>query len=108
MNGIERATRFALSAVLGLAAMLTNEICQNIWFDINIYDRVDRVQNYGEFVAIMWLFIALAVAVFIWSLEGIFARFAHKEQEEDNQWLEEQLEADKLKNRFDPAFDDTW
>jgi hypothetical protein len=81
MNGIERLTRFALSAVLGMAAMLTKEITDTIWFDINVYDRVDRVQNYGQFVALTWVFVALAVAVFVWSFEGILARFTRQEPE---------------------------
>jgi hypothetical protein len=95
MNGIERGTRFALSAVLGMAAMLTNEIANNIWFDVKVYDRIDRVQNYGEFIALTWLFVALAVAVFVWSFEGILERFAKKEEEFDA-------------TNFTSQFDDTW
>jgi len=63
--------------------MLTNEICQNIWFDINIYDRVDRVQNYAQFVSLTWIFVGLSVVVFIWSFEAIFARFARKDEHEE-------------------------
>ena len=101
MNGIERATRFALSAVLGLAAMLTKEITDAIWFDINIYDRVDRVENYAQFVSLTWIFVGLSVVVFIWSFQGILARFARQEQE-TTEWLQEQVKADKNK------FNDTW
>ena len=78
-----------------MAAMLTNEICQNIWFDINIYDRVDRVQNYAQFVSLTWIFVGLSVVVFIWSLEAIFARFARKEEQ-----IEEAFDARN--------FSDTW
>ena len=102
MNTTERATRFALSGVLALAAMLTNEICQNIWFDINMYDRVDRVQNYAQFVSLTWIFVGLSVVVFIWSFEAIFARFARKDAEATEEWLQEQVEADAIK------FGDTW
>lgn len=78
-----------------MSAMLSNEITNNIWFDINIYDRIDRVPNYAQFVALTWVFIGLAVVVFIWSFEGILARFARKEEQEDQ--------------TFNAAnFDDTW
>jgi hypothetical protein len=101
MNGIERLTRFALSAVLGMAAMLTKEITDAMWFDINVYDRVDRVQNYAQFVSLTWIFVGLSVVAFIWSFEGILARFARQEQKTE-EWLEEQVEADQDK------FNDTW
>jgi hypothetical protein len=100
MNGIERVTRFALSAVLGMAAMLTKEITDAMWFEINVYDRVDRVQNYAQFVSLTWIFVGLSVIVFIWSFEGILARFARQEEKETQEWLQEQVEADK--------FNDTW
>jgi hypothetical protein len=101
MNGIERVTRFALSAVLGMAAMLTKEITDTMWFEINIYDRVELVQNYAQFVSLTWIFVGLSVVVFVWSFEGIFARFARQEQKTE-EWLEEQVEADQDK------FNDTW
>lgn len=92
---MERITRFALSAVLAMSAMLSNEITNNIWFDINVYHRMDRVPSYAQFVTLTWVFIGLAVVVFIWSFEGIFARFARKEEQEDQ--------------TFNAAnFDDTW
>ena len=103
-----RTTRISLTLALLLATLLTNNIVERIRFDIEIYGMESRLDEYARFSSFTWLLALLTVIAFIMSLEGIFARFARKEQEEDTQWLEEQLEADKLKNRFDPAFDDTW
>lgn len=79
---MERITRFALSGTFALVALLLDFIAKDIKFDIAVYDRVDRVENYAQFVGLTWLFIGLAVVVFIWSLENIFARFARKDEQE--------------------------
>ena len=74
MNTVERATRFALSGAFVLIAVLLDFIAKDVKFDIAIYDRVDRVDNYAQFVGLTWIFVAMALIAFIWALEAIFTR----------------------------------
>lgn len=74
MNPLERATRFGLSATLALVAFLFNNIAQDVKFDIAIHGASERVDNYAQFVSLSWIFAGLAVMVFAWSFEAIFAK----------------------------------
>lgn len=83
MNPVERATRFALSGTFVLVALLLDFIARDVKFDITIHGASERVDNYAQFVGLTWIFAVMAVIAFVWSLEGIFARFARKDEHEE-------------------------
>lgn len=82
MNTTERATRFALSGVLALVALLMDFIARDVKFDIAIHGASERVDNYAQFVSLTWIFAGLAVIAFGWSFEAILARRKRDEHDE--------------------------
>lgn len=82
VNTTERATRFALSGVLALVALLMDFIARDVKFDIAIHGASERVDNYAQFVSLTWIFVGLAVIAFGWSFEAILTRKKQAEDEE--------------------------